>query len=91
LPQYRQSVVKRNAETALAEILSFDNVNFADRISLHYVIEALAGASGVSYSNVTLLARADASQSGTNDAVFLVNEIPKEGTVTITVSGGIVD
>jgi uncharacterized phage protein gp47/JayE len=91
LPQYKQSVVKRNAETALAEILAFDNVNFADRISLHYVIEALAGASGVSYSNVTLLAREDGSQSGTNDAVFLVNEIPSAGTITITVNGGIAD
>lgn len=91
LPQYKQSVVKRNAETALAEILSFDNVNFADRISLHYVIEALAGASGVSYSNVTLLARVGAPQSGTSDAVFAINEIPKEGTVIVTVSGGIVD
>jgi uncharacterized phage protein gp47/JayE len=91
LPQYKQSVVKRNAETALAEILAFDNVNFADRISLHYVIEALAGATGVSYSNVTLLAREGAPQSGTADAVFAINEIPREGTVTVTVSGGIVD
>lgn len=91
LPQYKQSVVKRNAETALAEILAFDNVNFADRISLHYVIEALAGASGVSYSNVTLLAREDEAQSGTADAVFLVNEIPQAGTITITVNGGIAD
>jgi predicted phage baseplate assembly protein len=91
LPQYKQSVVKRNAETALAEILAFDNVNFADRISLHYVIEALAGASGVSYSNVTLLARQDETQSGTDDAEFLVNEIPSAGTITITVNGGIAD
>jgi uncharacterized phage protein gp47/JayE len=92
LPQYKQSVVKRNAETALAEILAFDNVNFADRISLHYVIQALAAASGVSYSNVSLLAREDDDpQSGTNDAVFLFNEIPQAGTITITVDGGIAD
>jgi hypothetical protein len=90
LAQYKQSVVKRNAERALQEILSFDNVNFADRISLHYVIEALAGAAGVAYSNVTLLARADATQSGTNDAVFAVGEIPSAGVITVTVNGGIV-
>lgn len=90
LAQYKQSVVQRNAERALQEILSFDNVNFADRISLHYVIEALAGAPGVSYSNVSLLARADATQSGTNDAVFTVGEIPRAGTITVTVNGGIV-
>lgn len=90
LAQYKQSTVKRNAERALEEILAFDNVNFADRISLHYVIEALAAAAGVSYSNVTLLARADAAQTGTADAVFAVNEIPTAGTITVTVAGGIV-
>lgn len=90
LAQYKQSTVKRNAERALEEILAFDNVNFADRISLHYVIEALAAASGVSYSNVTLLARADAAQTGTADAVFAVDEIPTAGTITVTVAGGIV-
>jgi uncharacterized phage protein gp47/JayE len=91
LPQYKQSVVLRNAEVALGEILAFNNVNFAERISLHYVIEALAAAPGVSYSNVTLLAREDAAQSGTNDAVFLVNELPQAGNIDITVNGGIPD
>lgn len=91
LAQYKQSAVKRNAERALNEILAFDNVNFADRISLHYVIEALANAPGVAYSNVSLLARADGAQSGTNDAVFVVSEIPTAGTITVTVTGGIVD
>ena len=86
LSQYKQSVVKRNAEKALQEILAFDNVNFADRISLHYVIEALANAPGVSYSNVSLLARVGATQSGTNDAVFTVSEIPTAGTITVTVN-----
>lgn len=90
LSQYKQSTVQRNAERALEEILAFDNVNFADRISLHYVIEALASAAGVAYSNVSLLARADAAQTGTADAVFAVNEIPSAGTITVTVTGGIV-
>lgn len=91
LPQYKQSVVQRNAEVALGEILAFNNVNFAERISLHYVIEALAAAPGVSYSNVTLLAREDEAQSGTDDAVFLVNELPQAGNIEITVNGGIPD
>lgn len=91
LPQYKQSVVQRSVETTIAEILAFDNVNFADRISLHYIIGALSNTSGVSYSNVTLLAREDAAQSGTADAVFLINELPKAGVITITVAGGIVD
>jgi uncharacterized phage protein gp47/JayE len=91
LPQYKQSVVKKNAEKALQEILAFDNVQFADRISLHYIIEALSAAAGVSYSNPTLIARTDAPQTGINDAEFELNEIPRAGTITVTMSGGIED
>lgn len=90
-PRFKQSVVKRNVERTLQDILSFDNVEFADRISLHYIVSALANTTGVGYSNVTLLARSDAAQSGTNDAVFAVNEIPAAGTITVTVINGIAD
>lgn len=90
-PQFKQSVVQRNVERTLQEILSFNNVTFADRISLHYIISALANTTGVSYSNPTLVAREDGAQSGTNDAVFAVNEIPRAGTITVTVTGGIED
>jgi len=91
LPQYKRSVVKSNAEKALQEILTFDNVQFADRISLHYVIEALAATQGVAYSNPTLIARVGAAQSGIADAVFALNEIPRAGTILVTVTGGIED
>jgi len=92
LPQFKQSTVKKNAETALQTILSFDNVQFADRISLHYVVQSLAAAAGVSYSTVTQLVRDDAvSQSVVVDAVCETYEIPEAGTITVTVSGGIED
>jgi hypothetical protein len=91
LLQFKQSVVKRNVERTLQEILSFNNVGFADRISLHYIISALANTTGVGYSNPTLIAREDGVQLGTDDAVFAVNEIPKAGTITVTVTGGIQD
>jgi len=78
-------------EKALQEILTFDNVQFADRISLHYVIEALAATQGVAYSNPTLIARVGAAQSGIADAVFALNEIPRAGTILVTVTGGIED
>lgn len=89
--RFKQSVVQRNVERTLQEILSFDNVEFADRISLHYIVSALANTTGVAYSNVLLLARADAAQSGTADAVFAVNEIPTAGTITVSVINGIAD
>jgi uncharacterized phage protein gp47/JayE len=91
LPQYKRSIVKKNAEKSLQEILAFDNVQFADRISLHYVIEALAATQGVAYSMPTLIARTDAAQSGIADAEFELNEIPRAGTITVTVTGGIED
>lgn len=90
LPQYKQSVVKKNVEKALQEILTFDNVQFGDRISLHYVIEALTKATGVSYSTVQKLVRADAPvQNVVTDVVCELFELPKAGTVTVTVTGGI--
>ena len=89
LPQYKQSVVQRNVEKALQEILSFDNVGFADQITAHYVTQAIAAAPGVSYSNINLLAKSTATQSGVTDLLLAVNEIPKAGTITVTVTGGI--
>jgi len=85
LPQYRQSVVYSNALKAINQILSFDYVDFGQLISLHYINSALAQAPGVDYANVTLIARADATQAGTLDAVFAVNELPQAGTINVTV------
>ena len=89
LPQWKNSTVQSNATKALQEILAFDNVVFGQRITLHYVMAALAQTAGVEYATVTLLARADETQSGTNDAVLLVNELPEAGTLSISVTGGI--
>ena len=89
LPQWKNSTVQSNATKALQEILAFDNVVFGQRITLHYVMSALAGAAGVDYSTVTLLARADGTQSGTNDAELTVSELPEAGTISVSVVGGI--
>lgn len=90
LPQYKQSVVQKNVEKALQELLAFDNVQFGDRISLHYIIEALAATAGVSYTSVTKLVRADAPvQAVVEDAICEVFELPRAGTITVTVDGGI--
>ena len=89
LPQWKNSTVQNNVTKALQEILAFDNVLYGQRISLHYVMSALANTPGVNYSNVQLLARADGTQSGTDDAVLEVNELPESGTLSISVTGGI--
>lgn len=88
-PQWKNSTVQSNATKALQEIFAFDNVLFGQRITLHYIMSALAAVEGVAYSTVSLLARSDAAQTGTNDAVLAVNELPEAGTLNIFVSGGI--
>jgi predicted phage baseplate assembly protein len=89
LPQWKNSTVETNAVKSLNEILAFDNVAFKDRISLSYVLSALANTPGVNYTTPILLARADGAQSGTADAEFAVDELPEAGTITVSVTGGI--
>ena len=89
LPQWKNSTVQLNATKALQEILFFDNVVFGEKITMHYIMSALANTPGVNYSNVTLIARADGVQSGTDDITLDVNELPEAGTILVTASGGI--
>jgi len=62
LPQYRQLNVKSAVLAALADVLSFDNVLFSDRISLQYVMRIIANVPGVDYSQFNVLRRRDAQQ-----------------------------
>jgi uncharacterized phage protein gp47/JayE len=89
LPQWKNTTVQINAQKALQEILTFDNVVFGEKITMHYIMSALANTPGVNYSNVTLIARADGPQSGTTDITLAVNELPEAGTILVSVSGGI--
>jgi hypothetical protein len=71
LPQYRQANVKNSVLAALAEILTFDNVLFSDRISLQYVMRTLSNVPGVDYSQLNVLRRRDTQKfaSVTNKAL----------------------
>lgn len=89
LPQWKNSTVLVNAQKALQELLTFDNVIFGEKITLHYIMSALANTPGVSYSNVTLIERDDQPGTGPDDVTLQVNEIPEAGTISITVTGGI--
>jgi Baseplate J-like protein len=62
--QYRQTTVNNAVYSVLQSILDFDNVIFAEQFVLQYVLSAIATVSGVSYADVTLLARADAAFTG---------------------------
>jgi hypothetical protein len=62
LPQYRQSSVQAAILTAIGEILAFESVLFADRISLQYLMRTIGNVPGVDFTEVRLLRRADAQQ-----------------------------
>jgi uncharacterized phage protein gp47/JayE len=62
--QYKQSTVTNAVELALVNLLSFENTTFAETFALQYVLSAIDGVKGVSYADVKLLTRADASFTG---------------------------
>ena len=64
LSQYRQSDVLTAINQALADILDFTSVIFAENVVLQYIHQALTTVSGLDYADVTLLTRADASFLG---------------------------
>ena len=62
LPQYRQTSVQYAVLSAVSDILDFSNVLFNDRISLQYLMRAIATVPGVDFTEVQLLRRNDAQQ-----------------------------
>lgn len=63
LPQYNQAITKTNVESILQELFAFDNVSFADKITLQDVMQVLGTIDGVAFSKVNLLARHDARKT----------------------------
>jgi hypothetical protein len=64
LPQYRQQNVSNAVYANLSTLLEFTNVIFAEEFVLQYVLSSLLPVDGVSYAEVTLLSRADATFTG---------------------------
>ena len=62
LPQYRRTTIQAAVLSALADVLDFNNVLFADRISLQYIMKTIASVPGVDFTEVRLLRRRDAQQ-----------------------------
>ena len=62
LPQFRQFSVQQAVLTAITDILAFESVLFADRISLQYVMKTIGSVPGVDYTNLKLLRRSDQQQ-----------------------------
>ena len=80
LPQYKQSLVEADVNSIITELLAFDNVAFADRITLQDVLGAIASVPGVSYSQITKLVREDQDITKT-----ITNKVLSSNVATITV------
>ena len=79
LPQYRQLNVKSAVLAAFAQILTFDNVLFSDRISLQYLMRVIANVPGVDYSQFNVLCRRDAQQFAS-----ITNKLLSSNVATLT-------
>jgi hypothetical protein len=80
LPQYKQSLVEADVNSILSELLAFDNVAFADRITLQDVLAAISSVQGVAYSQITRLVREDQNITKT-----ITNKALSSNVATITV------
>lgn len=83
LPQYKQSLVEADVNSILAELFAFDNVAFADRVSLQDVLAAISSVAGVSYTQISKLVREDQDITKA-----ITNKALTSNVATITVPTG---
>jgi hypothetical protein len=83
LPQYKQSLVEADVNSILSELLAFDNVAFADRITLQDVLAAISSVQGVAYAQITRLVREDQNITKT-----VTNKALTSNVATLTVGSG---
>lgn len=92
--QYRQSTVQSAVTSALANLLTFDVVDFGYRLPLSAVYHTLQSVPGVAWASVTGLARKDFPVSAIGDIICDVYEIPvidpsfNSGLPLVSISGG---
>jgi hypothetical protein len=83
LPQYKQTLVEADVNSIISELLAFDNVAFADRITLQDVLGAIASVPGVAYSQIIKLVREDADNTHA-----ITNKALTSNVATLTVASG---
>lgn len=88
-PTYQNSTVAYNAQQALKNLVSFNNVELGWKLTLAEVYSALMAVEGVRYAYVPYIWRADTNPVGTQDIQLLPMEFPRIGNILMSVSGGI--
>lgn len=80
--------VKRDVEAALDNIFDFNNVSFGQTLSQGLIYQSIMGVTGVNYAIVNTfdVAGSTGTQSTLTAGAY---ELPKKGTVNVTVVGGI--
>jgi predicted phage baseplate assembly protein len=87
LPQFQQEATRLEVVKAVNGVLAFANVDFGVRITISQVYKAIMAVPGVDYATVSVLSR---TGTGLADVQMAVNEIPNQGTITVTATGGII-
>jgi len=80
LPQYSQATVATQVQTALSNLVSYNNAFFADRIPPHFILNAITNIDGVDYATVEHLRRTS------NEQIFAVVSWNKPTTTTATLT-----
>lgn len=88
-PRYKRAAVETAVQTAIQNLLSFANVDFGMRLTVSDFYVAIMSVPGVQFVSIPMIARADATQSGTADMVFRDWEIPALGNLFTISTGGI--
>jgi hypothetical protein len=87
--RYNQLAVLYNVQQALRKMLSLSSVDFGMRLTVSDFYGTIMSVAGVQYVTIPMIARADATQSGTGDMLFRDWEIPQLGNLKVTASGGV--
>jgi hypothetical protein len=86
-PRFRRTVVSKNVDTAIRNVLLFDNVDFGQKVTKAATFRAGINVEGVDVFDITAHNRDGAGDDGTLQMAY--NEIPVAGTITINATGGI--
>jgi uncharacterized phage protein gp47/JayE len=89
LPTFFAQETEDRVDDALTSFFLLQNMDLGKTVTVSDIYRVIHEVAGVDYVEVTMLARADAPQTGTAPQLFLVNEVPIRGTVGITTTGGV--
>lgn len=98
LPTYYQVDVERRVQTAIGSLFEIASLSFGQSFYLSKIYEAIEATSGVAFSQVTTFAGyrsdppgepVDPGSAGLGLIQLRDGEFPRQGTLTITVDGGL--